>query len=143
LDASAIIVLGVIGFTDLKTLKIQNSNIIILFALFAAHACVLRSGLEITLNVLLASVVFAASIFFYARKLIGGGDVKLLCVICLWVETRFALLFSIALLTFVGMHLSALKIGWIHNNSSGTPRTIPFGPALAAAAITVTLLGCV
>jgi prepilin peptidase CpaA len=139
IEAATIILLCYIGFTDFQTLKIQNLSIILLLTLYVPYAALLRSRYEIALNILLALVIFGVSLGFYARKLIGGGDVKLLSATCLWLGTRCAFLFSIALLVFVALHLAAKRMGWVHTNSPGT---IPFGPALAAALITTILLGC-
>jgi prepilin peptidase CpaA len=142
IEAATIAVLFYIGFTDFRTFRIQNSSVVLLLVLYILDAVLLRSRYEILQNVLLAVVIFGVLLGFYARRLIGGGDVKLLSVACLWVGTHCALLFSAALLVFICLHLAAVRMGWAPTNSIEGRRGIPYAPALAAALISTILSGC-
>jgi prepilin peptidase CpaA len=142
IEAATVMVLCYIGYTDFRTFKIRNESLILLLGLYAAYALLTRSTFEILSNVLFGIVIFAILLFFYARKLIGGGDVKLLSIACLWVGVHCALLFSIALLAFISLHVAAAGMGWVGTNSIEGRRGIPYAPSIAGAIIAVIMLGC-
>jgi hypothetical protein len=82
-------------------------------------------------------------LYCYARKLVGGGDVKLLAVACLWTGIHCALVFSVAVLVFIGLHVTAVKSGWIAAGDSARRGTIAYAPSVAGALIGTILLGCI
>jgi prepilin peptidase CpaA len=147
IEAAAVVVLCYIGITDLRTFKIRNSGILLLLALYILYALVARSWAEILSNVILAVIVFGALLGLYAKGVLGGGDVKLLPVVCLWIGAHCALLFSALLLALIGLHLGAAKIGWANTSTLTTStmkqrRAIPYAPSVAGALIGIILLGC-
>ena len=57
---------------------------------------------------------FAVLLLFYTRRVLGGGDVKLLAVVSLWVDLHCALLFSVLLFVLICLHLNRNEdvLGW-------------------------------
>jgi prepilin peptidase CpaA len=132
------------ALTDLKHYKIRNDVILVLILLFFAHAFVSNRWTGIAWNIGFAAFIFAVLIYFYSRRLVGGGDVKLLSVALLWVGVDCALPFAVLLLIFASIHTLAANRGW-----AGTQRLddddrkrIPFAPSIAAALIGTFMLGC-
>ena len=142
IEAATVAVLCYIAYIDFRTFKIRNESLILLLVLYVVYALLARSSYEILSNVLFGAVMFGILLFFYARKLIGGGDVKLLSIACLWVDMHCALLFSAALLTFIILHVAAVSIRWVGTNRIEGRRGIPYAPSIAGALITLILLGC-
>src|SRR3984885_15914579 len=96
-------VLFYVGYTDFRTFKIRNNVLLLLLVLYVLLALVDRSLFEVMWNVILAVVMFVVLLWFYTQREIGGGDVKLLTVACLWGGIHCALLFSILLILFIGL----------------------------------------
>jgi Flp pilus assembly protein protease CpaA len=138
-EAATITVLCYIGYTDLRTFKIRNQSLLLLLVFFILYAILVRSAEDILFDVLFGAVIFGFLLFPYARKLIGGGDVKFFAIACMWVGTHCALIFSSALLIFIVLHLAALRMRWIVTMDG---QRIPYGPSVAGALISVILLGC-
>jgi prepilin peptidase CpaA len=129
---------------DLRRYKIPNELIGALAALFLIHALVSGRWTSAHWNVAFAAVMFLAMLVIYSRRLMGGGDVKLLAVAFLWVGIDCALPFAVFLLLAAAIHTLAAKLGWAGMRSAeGDERKrIPFAPSIAAALIGVFMLGC-
>lgn len=141
-EAVAVLALCYIGFTDFRTFKIRNENILLLLVLYVMYAVVARSTLEILANVMLATIMLALLVWLYSKRILGAGDVKLIPVICLWVGGRCALLYSVLLLILIGLHLAAVRIGWAPTHNMSGRRGIAYAPSLAGALVGIILLGC-
>jgi Flp pilus assembly protein protease CpaA len=141
-EAATIALLCYIGYTDLRTFKIRNETLVLLLVLYALYAVLMRSAEDILFDVLFGAVIFGFLLFPYARKLIGGGDVKFIAVACVWAGTHCALIFSGALFILVVLHLTALRMRWIVTIENSDRQLIPYGPSVAGALISVILLGC-
>lgn len=141
--AATIALLGRIALTDLRTFKIQNAGTVLLFALYVLYAIAVRSWQEVVANLILGLAVFGVLLLFYRRGVIGGGDVKLLPVACLWIGTRCVLVFAVLLLLLVGLHLLAMKLGWLRTKTLLDRPAIAYAPSIAGALIGSILLGCV
>ena len=74
----------------------------------------------------------------------GGGDVKMLTVAFLWIGIDCAILFALLLLVFSSLHTLAVKLGWLgtHGLNEEARTRIPFAPSLAAALISMFMIGC-
>jgi Flp pilus assembly protein protease CpaA len=73
----------------------------------------------------------------------GGGDVKILTVALLWVGVDCALVFAILLFVFASLHALAARFGWTGSQLAGdNNQRIAFAPSVAAALISVFMLGC-
>jgi Flp pilus assembly protein protease CpaA len=139
-------VLFYVGFTDFRTFKIRNDVILLLLVLYVLFVPVAVYGLdrpwfEILWNVVLAASMFAVMLWFFAHRVIGGGDVKFISVVFLWVGTRSALLFSALLLLFIGLHLAAVRMGWAQTKPMAGRHAIPYATSVAAALISIIMLG--
>jgi len=142
IEIAAVVVLLYVGFNDFRTFKIRNDVLLLLVVLYALLAIVSRSWIEIAEDILLAVFMFAVLLWFFAQRVIGGGDVKLVSVACLWIGVHCALLFSGLLLIFIMLHLGAARIGWAHTKPMGGRYAIPYAPSVAGALIGVIILGC-
>jgi prepilin peptidase CpaA len=133
-----------VAYNDLRHYKIRNELIIALAALFVIHAVVSGRWVGAQWNVAFAALMFVAMLLLYARRLMGGGDVKLLGVAFLWVGIDCALPFAALLLAFAGVHALAARLGWaeVQRASNDARPRIPFAPSIAAALIGVFMLGC-
>jgi prepilin peptidase CpaA len=130
--------------TDLRQYRIPNELVLLLIALFAIHAVLAGRLVELGWNLALAAIVFAALVFFYSRRWVGGGDVKILTVAFLWIGVDCALPFAILLFLFAMLHAIVAKLGWVGSQEGerSNERRIAFAPAVAAAMISAFILGC-
>lgn len=140
--AAAIAVLCDIAITDLRTFKIYNSRVLLLLALYGLFAAITRSPYEILSDIILGLIVFALLFLFYLKNVIGGGDVKLVPVVVLFVGTHSALPFAVLLLAFTGLHLLATRMNWVPTLAIGDKRAISYAPSVAAALICIIVLDC-
>ena len=137
-------VLFYVAVTDLKAYKIRNEVILLLISLFVLHALASGRWVNAGWNIALAALVLGFLVFFYARGWMGGGDVKILTVAFLWIGTDCALVFAILLSVFASLHALTARLGWAGSQraADGGRRRIAFAPSVAAALITVFMLGC-
>ena len=146
IKAAVVTVLFYVGYTDFRTGKIRNDVVLLLLILYVLFALIGRSWFEILLNVILAAVMFGVLLWFFANKAVGGGDVKLVPVVCLWVGIHCVLPFSAFLLLLIGLHLLAVKMGSAQTTEMTRRKGrygIPYAPSIAGALIGVIMLGCV
>jgi Flp pilus assembly protein protease CpaA len=131
-----------VAVTDLKEFKIRNELILASVGLFILHA--FFSGRWVTLhwNLVIAALMFALMLYFYAQNWMGGGDVKILTVGFLWVGFSCALVFAILLTVFAMIYAAAAKFGWVKVQQVGVHKRIPLAPSVAAALIGCFMLGC-
>ncbi|MGA8611903.1 MAG: prepilin peptidase [Xanthobacteraceae bacterium] len=130
------------GITDFRIFKIRNYVVLLLLALYVPFAFVALSWFDIVLNVLFALIMFAVLLWFFSKRVLGGGDVKLMTVACLWVGVHCALPFAIILLLLIGVHVAAVKVGWARTKPLTGGNAISYAPSIAGAVIGVMLLGC-
>lgn len=142
IEAATVAVLVYVGFTDFRTFKIRNESITLLVVLYILYALIARSPYEVLLNFAVSMAVFVVLLCFYARGAVGGGDVKLVSVVCLWIGTHCALLFSALLLVFIGLHVVAVRLGFASTQPMGSHQAIPYAPSIAGALIGTILFGC-
>jgi prepilin peptidase CpaA len=142
LEVALVAVMFYVGFTDFRTFKIRNNVLLLLLLLYVLFAFVARTPSEILSNVIFAAIMFATLVLFYTKGVIGGGDVKLVAIACLWVGVHCALLFSILLLIFIGLHLVAAWLGWANTKPLAGRFAIPYAPSVAGALIVTVMSGC-
>ncbi len=125
------------AFTDLRRREIDNW----LTAAIALGAPVFWlvtgiSGLNVGIQLGIALITFAVLVTLFAFDLMGGGDVKLLTALSLWIEPwwYFQLIVVMAL---VGGALT-LVFGAIHLARRNTEKVqVPYGIAISAAGLWV------
>jgi prepilin peptidase CpaA len=142
IEAATVAVLFYVALTDLLTFKIRNELIMLLLILYALFSFVTRSRIEVLTDIILSLVIFAVLLWFYTQGVVGGGDVKLVTVACLWVGTHCALLFAVLLLGLGTLHLLAAKSGWVRTKAIAGRVGIPYAPSVAGALICTIALGC-
>ena len=137
-------VLFYVAYNDFRHYKIRNELILVLAGLFFVHAFVSGRWVSVHWNVACSLLMFMVMLVLYSRRLMGGGDVKLLGVAFLWTGVDCALPFAVLLLLFAGIHAIAARLGWadVQVMDNDTRKRIPFAPSIAAALIGVFMLGC-
>jgi prepilin peptidase CpaA len=141
-EIAAALVLVYAGITDFRIFKIRNYVVLLLLVLYVPFALVARSWFDIALNVVFALIVFTGLLWFFARGSIGGGDVKLMAVACLWVGVHCVLPFAIFLLLLIMVHVAAVRFGWAKTKTIAGRNAISYAPSIAGALIGVMLIGC-
>jgi len=136
-------VLFYVALTDLKHYKIHNEFILILLGLFLLHVIVSGRWGTLPWNFGFAAFLFLAMLYAYSRNMMGGGDLKLLTVAILWVGPFCALPFALFLLLFVVIHAVAVKFKLLEAKAVGKQQSVAFAPSIAAALISVFIIGCV
>ena len=127
---------------DLRDYSISNAFVFVLGGLFVLHAVLSGRWVILHENVAFALLMFVVLLVCYARGWMGGGDVKLLTVACLWVGIRCALPFSLLLLLFATLHTAAIKLNWTQGRREGGRIKIAFAPSISAALIGSFATGC-
>src|SRR4051812_11808940 len=137
------------GVSDLLTMTIPNNVSLPLAAGFAVLAAGGALSLDaVALHVAAGALVLAMGCALFACGWIGGGDAKLAAVTSLWlgfgnlVDYLFIASVGGGLLTLVVLvarsaPLPAFALGWRWLERIRMARTVPYGIALAAAALII------
>src|SRR5262249_24076239 len=91
-------VLFYVALTDLKDYKIRNESILVLAGLFFLPSILSGRWSTVPWNLGFAAILFLLMLYPYSKKMMGGGDIKLLTVAILWVGPFCALPFALFLL---------------------------------------------
>jgi len=142
IKAAAVAVFCYIGLTDFRRFKVPNLSLALLVLLYALYAAVAHPLLGTVFDVVLGTLVFLILLWFYSKGALGGGDVKLLPLACLWVGTQNTVLFSLFLLFFILVHLAAVKVGWAAVRFRGARWAIPYAPSICGAVVATVLVVC-
>jgi prepilin peptidase CpaA len=142
---------------DVTTFKIPNAVSYGLVLLFVAYAAATWGSLPIWLHVGTGLVVFVICIVFWQLRWLGGGDVKFVGAIALWMGPDNILMFLILLTVTSALFIVILKTLYQWNpwfQASALPsfvkqlltksaeRAIPYGlPAAISAIICTFVLG--
>lgn len=130
-----------VGYSDLRYMKIPNVLSIIAIVGFAASLLFFPAE-DLMMRVVAASCVFALGFLGFCFRMLGGGDVKILSVLILFVPVSslsiFMYAFSAALIlgvaavvTLRARPIHAIK-DWQTSRASGK---LPMGISIAAAGI--------
>ena len=145
----SIALLVVAGYSDIKTFRIPNLLVGAIAVVGLIRLILLHDPLAAIYAVSAAFLVFTIGLVLFARRVVGGGDVKLLTATILLLRYRDLLEFFI-LMSVVGALLSVAVV-LVHNYLPlvAGPRLamrlpkirlpVPYGVAIATAGI-VTLL---
>lgn len=132
------IALVVAAFTDIRRRQIDNwltAGIALAAPLYWWAAGIsLWPGVAIQIGIALAAFVLLAGLF--ALRLMGGGDVKLLAAIALWIEPG-AFLTLLIVMALVGGVLTVVMGGWHVIRRQKEKLAIPYGVAISAAGLWV------
>jgi len=127
--------------SDLRRMRIPNAVSLVLVAVFAVAAAVAPPD-DLLPRVAIAAAVFAAGLLAYLFGLFGGGDVKMLSALLLFVPVPtlllFAYVFSAAMLVGIAAVLAlrrlpaARRSGW---KSISGATGFPMGLSIALAGL--------
>lgn len=134
-------VLFYVAFTDLRSFRIRNEFVGVLAGLYLVHAFTSGRWVLLPWHLGFAFIIFVVLLFAYARRWLGGGDVKLLTVAALWTGVSSAFVFCLCLLAFSSAHALLTKINWLPSYEKDGRAQIAYAPSIAAALIAVFMLG--
>lgn len=126
------IALLIAAFTDIRSRQISNK--LNLAIAIAAPAFWWSSGLalwpDVATQIGIAVAAFAVLAGMFALGMMGGGDVKLLTALALWIEPN-AFLQLIIIMALAGGVLTIIMGGWHFLRQEKERLAIPYGVAIA------------
>lgn len=139
-------VLVAVAYSDLTSLRIPNK--LVVYALIVAVGTAPMLSLpEIGFRLTAAAVVFAACFAAFCARLMGGGDVKMLAALMLfvpsWSLVLFAYVFSAALVAGALISVGLLAGRWVWQPDwakSNTARRFPMGISIAFAGLSLPVI---
>ncbi len=138
---------------DVTTYKIPNAVSYGLVGLFALYAIATWGTLPLLLHVGIGALVFVMCIVFWQLRWLGGGDVKFVGALALWMGPDKILIFTILLTAASALFIAMLKFlyqwnAWFQTSAlpafikqmltKSAERAIPYGLPAAIAAIICT-----
>lgn len=133
-------------YFDLRYLRIPDLISLALIVVFAIYAVVATPD-DLLTRILVATGVFGLGFLAFAARLVGGGDVKLLPALLLFIPVQglilFANVFSVSLLVGVAIVVAlrrtsfAAATGW---KSLSQPRAFPMGLSIGLAGLSYPIL---
>lgn len=132
------IALLVAAFTDIRRRQIDNSlNAAIALS---APAYWWASGLSlwpgVAMQVGVAFIAFVVLAGLFALKLMGGGDVKLLAALALWLPP-LTFVKLLVIMSLLGGALTIVVAAWHYTVTRRRDAKIPYGVAIASAGLIV------
>lgn len=126
------------AFTDLRSRRIANwlNAGVALGAPLFWYASGLALWPDVAAQLGIAFATFAACSILFALKAMGGGDVKLLTALALWIAPAHFLKL-IVMMALVGGVLTLFFGGWHFIRRQRDKIAIPYGVAIAAAGLWV------
>ncbi len=134
------------AYYDLRFLRIPDLISVALITIFVFSALFYTPD-DLMTRLLAAAVVFGIGFLAFSLRLVGGGDVKLLSALMLFIPTNgiilFANLFSVSLLIGVASIIALRRkrcascAGW---KSLSKPKAFPMGISIALAGLTYPLV---
>jgi prepilin peptidase CpaA len=136
--AALAIALLVAGFTDLRSREIGNwlNGAIALGAPLFWWASGLPLWPGVAMQVGVATAVFAVLAGLFALGAMGGGDVKLLTALALWIEPTWFLRLLV-IMSLIGGILTLVFAAWHVSRRRKDRIAIPYGLAIASAGLWV------
>lgn len=130
-----------VAYFDLRYMRIPNALVLLAIALFVCTAPLLGWS-ELGARLLAAGLVFAVGFTLFALNMFGGGDVKMLAAVLLFVpsetHTLFTMVFAVAMFTGIGAILTARTVPALAGSSWAGLRgqgTFPMGISIAMAGL--------
>ena len=131
---SAIVcVLVLVIIDDIRNYQIKNSAVITLFCIIIFQFLIQADFYQFIAHVVFSAAAFGVLTFAFRRRLLGGGDTKLLTIAFLGVGPERALVYAIFLLMFSVIYWGGAKLDIVPSQRIGTQLKIPFGPSIAGA----------
>ncbi|QUJ76710.1 prepilin peptidase [Sulfitobacter albidus] len=101
-------------YTDLRYRRIGNESVAALGLIFVLGCLLSGPPDDVTGRMVAAAVVFGLCFLAFAARLLGGGDVKLLPVVFLFIPVDGVAAFVLALSAFVVVTFTVLKMARPH-----------------------------
>lgn len=127
------------ALTDLRSLRIPNTHVLLALAIFVLAAPFALAWPELYPRLIAAGITFAIGFVLFALRMFGGGDAKMMPVVMLYIPADdvvlYLRLFAAALLVVSLLALVVQKapafrnLGWA---SARNRRHVPVGVAMAA-----------
>ena len=124
------------AIVDIRKREIPQ-RIVIAVALLAIpfwYASSLSVWPDAAIQVGVASLVFAAFAILFMLGWIGGGDVKLLGALALWLPWQ-AVVMMLVIMSFAGLAVTLATVIWSRMRRPGATPEIPYGVAIAFAGL--------
>jgi prepilin peptidase CpaA len=94
--------LGLAALTDLQEYRIPNSVTLAIAALFPVYALLPWAGVDVAGALAVGAAVLAGGTALFALGVFGGGDVKLMAAVSLWIGPSACLDFILVTALFGG-----------------------------------------
>lgn len=147
---AAMALLVIAAYSDIRTFRIPNLLVLAISALGASRLVLLGDPLSVIYAVIAGVLVFLIGLLLFSRRIVGGGDVKLLVATILLIRYRDFYEFFV-FMTVLG---ALLSVGVIVFRNYGPPcvgprpaaqvatipPAVPYGVAIAGAGILTLLL---
>ena len=132
------IALLIAAFTDIRRRQIDNwlNTGIALTAPLFWWASGLSPWPGIALQLGIAAITFAVTAGLFAIRAMGGGDVKLLTVLALWIQPEWFLRL-IVVMAIAGGVLTLVLAAWHHLRRQRERLAVPYGVAISGAGLWV------
>ena len=92
-------------FSDVRKLRVPNWIPVALVFGFFTYAALSANEINLPTRLLSVSIIFCVTFFFFYKRLLGGGDVKLLSAVSLWIAPTDIFVF-IVLMALIGAVLA-------------------------------------
>ncbi len=112
---------------DLRHRRIDNRICAALLALWPAYLVVTPAPVPILAGLGVGTAVLVVAVVLWHRRLIGGGDAKLLAVLAVWAGPGRVVPFLLVTAVAGG----ALALAWLWHRRIGWTLLVPFHAALA------------
>jgi prepilin peptidase CpaA len=101
--------LGLAALTDLQEYRIPNTVTLAIAALFPVYALLPGAGVDVAGSLALGAAVLAGGAALFALGVFGGGDVKLVAAVSLWIGPS-AFLEFLLVMALVGGAVALVQI---------------------------------
>lgn len=133
--------LAAVAYFDLRYMRIPNAISAMALVVFALWAAAFPPA-DLILRLVCAGVVFAAGFLAFSFRLFGGGDVKILAVLMLFVPvgslTVFSYVFSAAMIAGILLIVGLRQLAVVRRSSwkaLGGSTRFPMGISIALAGL--------
>jgi prepilin peptidase CpaA len=137
--ALAVLVVALLAAAIEDAARLRISNLTCLVVLAAAIAAAVAAGPSSSIwqNVAVFAMILALGTGAFAAGMLGGGDVKLLAAVGLWVDLRTAVWLVGLVFISGGLVALAYLMSRPFRRSRSKDRRVPYGIAIAVGAIAV------
>ena len=135
----AVLVVALLAAAVEDAARLRISNLTCLVVVVAAVAAAVAAGVSMSLwqNLAVFAILLALGTLAFGAGLLGGGDVKLLAALGLWVDLRTAVWLIALVFISGGLVAIAYLIARPFRRNRSNDGRVPYGIAIAIGAIAV------